>query len=78
MIESLFERALNISHDKGRRSIAFPLIGGSIGYPPIKVIQGILNACSFFVKKDSPLKTVKIVIWEKDSVNLEVVIYYII
>ena len=72
MIESLFERALNISHDKGWKSIAFPLIGGSIDYPPIKVIKGILNACSFFVKKDSPLKTVRIVIWENDSVNLKV------
>ena len=73
IIESLFERALNISHDRGRTSIAFPLIGaGSIGYPALDVIKTIMNACSFFVKKDSPLKEVKIVIHVNDSSTLKV------
>ena len=67
IIRSLFERAMNITHDMGLRSIAFPFIGtGVLKYPPLEVMKALLDASSLFREKDSPLKTVYIVVWEQD------------
>lgn len=70
---SLFERSLAITHDMGLSSIAFPLIGaGRNAYPAIEVVKAILDACSLFRQKDSPLKKVVIVVWSGDTKNQKV------
>ena len=52
----------------GLRSIAFPFIGtGILQYPPLEVMKALLDASSLFREKDSPLKTVYIVVWEEDD-----------
>ena len=51
----------------GLRSIAFSFIGtGVLKYPPLEVMKALLDASSLFREKDSPLKTVYIVVWEQD------------
>ena len=53
---SLLERSLAIAHDMGLTSVAFPLIGtGANSYPTMEVVQAMLDACSFFRQKGSPL-----------------------
>ena len=72
---SLFEQALNISHDMGMRSVAFPLIGaGANNYPPIEVMKAIVDACSLFRQPGTLLKKVVIVVWENDSKNIKVML----
>ena len=75
----LFERSLAITHDMGLTSIAFPLIGAGLNkYPPLTVIEAILDACSLFRQKNSPLKEVVIVIWDKDKHSQNVSIFLIL
>lgn len=70
---SLFERTLNVAHNMGLKSVAFPLIGaGANNYPPLEVMKAIVDACSLFRQKDTPLKEVVIVVWENDSKNIKV------
>ena len=70
---SLLERTLAITHDLGLPSIAFPLIGaGANNYPVLEVIKAIIDACSLFRQKQSPLKKVVIVVWEHDKKNEQV------
>ena len=69
-IMSLLERSLAISHDLGMMSIAFPLIGAGVNnYPCMDVVKSILDACSLFRHKCSPLKRVVIVVWKNDTKN---------
>ena len=54
---SLFERSLAITHDMGLESLAFPLIWSGLNmYPAVEIIKAILDACSLFRQRDSPLK----------------------
>lgn len=70
---SLLERSLAITHDMGLSSIAFPLIGAGINkYPATEVIKAILDACSLFRQKVSPLKKIVIVVWKHDHKNQQV------
>ena len=67
---SLLERSLAISHDLGMTSIAFPLIGAGVNKGPcMEVVESILDACSLFRHKGSPLKRVVIVVWKNDTKN---------
>ena len=70
---SLFERSLAITHDMGLESLAFPLIWSGLNmYPAVEIIKAILDACSLFRQRDSPLKKVVIVIWSGDDKNQKV------
>lgn len=65
---------MNITHDISLRSIAFPFIGtGVLKYPPLEVMKALIDACSLFREKDSPLKTVYIVVWDQDSKTEKVI-----
>ena len=70
---SLLERTLAITHDMGLSPIAFPLIGaGANNYPALEVIKAIIDACSLFRQKRSPLKKVVIAVWEHGKKNEKV------
>mgnify|MGYP001799694802 CR=1 FL=1 len=70
---SLFERALNVSHDMGMKSVAFPLIGAGLNnYPPMEVMKAIMDACSLLRQPNTPLRRVVIVVWEKNNKTIKV------
>ena len=72
---SLLERSLAIAHDMGLTSVAFPLIGtGANSYPIMEVVQAMLDACSFFRQKGSPLKSVVIVVWRNAASKKQVIV----
>ena len=76
---SLLERSLAILHDLGMTSIAFPLIGAGVNnYPGMEVVKSILDTCSLFRHKGSPLKRVVIVVWKKDTNNKPVCHLYML
>lgn len=59
---------MNIAHDMGMRSIAFPMIGtGLLAYPALEVLKAFVDACSLFRERDSPLQRVAIVVWKHSS-----------
>lgn len=73
MLKTLYERSLNIAHDMGLKSIAFPMIGsGRLRYSAKKVLEAFLDACSLFRMKDSSLKKVVMLVWKEDKVTEEV------
>ena len=73
MLQTLFERCLNVAHDMGMRSMAFPLTGGgNLGFSAQQVMMAMLDACSLFRMKDSPLMQVIVIVYKYDCVIEEV------
>ena len=59
---------MNIAHDMSLTSIAFPMVGpGRLKFSVQKVLTAFLDACSLFRMKDSTLRKVYMLVWEKDK-----------
>lgn len=77
MLQTLFERSLNIAHDMGMTSIAFPMIGcGNLGFSPTQVMAAVLDACSLFHMRSSSLVRVDVIVYERDLVTQQVSVYF--